>query len=210
MMISEVQDINFSSDISIVSSVLNQQKKFDIADTAWPNQDYEGNCKVAVLYTEDMLALKYEVQENDYLARYVSPNEPVYKDSCVEFFVAFDDSGYYNFEFNSNGACLAQFGTSKHNRAFILAADIRKIKVQKSFKQYQNGEPFYSWELTILLPLTVFSHHQIKTLKGKHGKGNFYKCGDDLAHPHFLCWNKIENPEPNFHVPEYFGELVFG
>ncbi|WP_051291253.1 carbohydrate-binding family 9-like protein [Pedobacter glucosidilyticus] len=207
--ISEVQHINFLSDISLVSSVLNQQKKHKINETFWPNVAYKGTCDVSVLYTADMLALRFEVQENDFLARYINPNEPVYEDSCVEFFLAFDDSGYYNFEFNSNRACLAQFGTNKHDRRFILAADLRKIKIQKSFRQNQNSELPYSWELTIMLPLTVFTHHQLKTLKGKCCKANFYKCGDDLKHPHFLCWNKVENHEPNFHLPAYFGELIF-
>ncbi|QEK51400.1 hypothetical protein FYC62_06755 [Pedobacter aquae] len=209
IVIPEAQELNFLSDIQLVSAALDQQTKHQIADTVWPNSNYKGLCTVATLYTANMLALKYEVQENDYLARYTNPNEPVYSDSCVEFFIAFDDSGYYNFEFNANGACLAQFGTSKHNREFILAADIRKIKMQKSFKQDQNGKLPYSWELTILLPLQVFSHHQLQTLKGKHCKANFYKCGDDLAYPHFFCWNKVENREPNFHLPAYFGELVF-
>ena len=39
-------------------------------------------------------------------------------------------------------------------------------------------------------------------------KGNFYKCGDETKTPHYGSWNPIENPTPDFHRPEGFGELV--
>ena len=37
---------------------------------------------------------------------------------------------------------------------------------------------------------------------------NFYKCGDKTAVPHFLSWNPVEVPSPDFHRPEFFGELI--
>ena len=40
-------------------------------------------------------------------------------------------------------------------------------------------------------------------------KGNFYKCGDMLSKPHFLSWNPIDTPSPDFHVPASFGLLTF-
>ena len=39
-------------------------------------------------------------------------------------------------------------------------------------------------------------------------KGNFYKCGDDTEYPHFGMWSPVELPAPDFHRPEFFGELV--
>ena len=49
----------------------------------------------------------------------------------------------------------------------------------------------------------------IESLKGVCATANFYKCGDDLPEPHFVSWNKIEAPTPNFHLPKYFGEIEF-
>ena len=40
-------------------------------------------------------------------------------------------------------------------------------------------------------------------------KANFYKCGDRLKQQHYLSWNPIDLPRPNFHCPEFFGELTF-
>ena len=41
-------------------------------------------------------------------------------------------------------------------------------------------------------------------------RGNFYKCGDKTAHPHFVSWNPVGTPSPDFHRPEFFGELLLG
>ena len=37
--------------------------------------------------------------------------------------------------------------------------------------------------------------------------GNFYKCGDATEMPHYLSWNPIQTERPDFHRPEFFGEL---
>ena len=36
-------------------------------------------------------------------------------------------------------------------------------------------------------------------------KGNVYKCGDMLPHPHFLSFFPIHLPKPDFHRPDFFG-----
>ena len=38
---------------------------------------------------------------------------------------------------------------------------------------------------------------------GLRARMNLYKCGDDLSHPHFLSWQPIEAPKPNFHLPAF-------
>ena len=40
-------------------------------------------------------------------------------------------------------------------------------------------------------------------------RANLYKCGDKLCSPHFLSWSKVELEKPNFHSPQFFGELTF-
>ena len=39
-------------------------------------------------------------------------------------------------------------------------------------------------------------------------RANFYKCGDKTAHPHYLSWSPIDTPKPDFHRPDFFGELL--
>lgn len=44
---------------------------------------------------------------------------------------------------------------------------------------------------------------------GQNAGVNFYKCGDDLPKPHYLCWNPIKSETPDFHLPEFFGNAIF-
>lgn len=67
----------------------------------------------------------------------------------------------------------------------------------------------FDWTMTVVIPVSCFFQHQIKTIKGKTCRANFYKCGDGLTKPHYLSWNNIETPKPDFHTPQYFGEFVF-
>ncbi len=36
----------------------------------------------------------------------------------------------------------------------------------------------------------------------------FYKCGDNTGRPHYGSWKAIAAESPDFHRPEFFGELV--
>jgi hypothetical protein len=38
-------------------------------------------------------------------------------------------------------------------------------------------------------------------------RANIYKCGDKCDQPHFLSWSPIGLPNPDFHCPEWFGEI---
>ena len=62
--------------------------------------------------------------------------------------------------------------------------------------------------VTIMLTGTV-RRSQRAPLYGARMKANFYKCGDKLQTPHFLSWNRIDLPSPNFHRPDFFGTLEF-
>lgn len=66
-----------------------------------------------------------------------------------------------------------------------------------------------AWTLTLIIPKDVFVYHQLASLHGQAGRANFYKCGDLLTDPHFTAWSNIRSPEPNFHLPEFFGAIQF-
>ncbi|MFD1631044.1 carbohydrate-binding family 9-like protein [Pseudopedobacter beijingensis] len=204
--------INYNSEIEIsnsaekISQLLDQAEKHFIKETSWRNKNYIGNCEFAVLYGKDAIAIKYYVTEDEIKAVYNQPNDPVYLDSCVEFFVSLDQDSYYNFEFNCNGTCLSQVGKNKQNRSFLPLFVIDSIKTTKSIKYIDIKDVhLINWELTVVIPFSAFINHQLDHLDGKELRMNFYKCGDELPQPHYLCWNKVETIEPNFHVPEFFG-----
>jgi hypothetical protein len=104
-----------------------------------------------------------------------------------------------------------QVGKSREQRVFAPNETIGKISRFPSLGHHviegQSGD--FRWELFIFIPLEVLYLDQFTTLKGKSLDANFYKCGDRLAKPHYLCWNPIEIRTPDFHRPEFFGTLIF-
>jgi len=167
-------------------------------------------------HSDDHLYLRYYVQEQTIQARYYTPNEPVYRDSCVELFIAFDESSYYNLEFNCLGTCLMEFGTGRNGRTKVKKGIIDKIQRQALIGRTLPGRTLpghesnlVDWQLTLGIPLEVFYKHEVTSLSGMRVRGNFQKCGDDTPQPHYLSWNQIETPTPDFHQPAFFGELVF-
>ena len=162
-----------------------------------------------ISYGDDAIYLKFNVKEKYFKATYQQTNDPVYKDSCVEFFIGFDDDHtYYNFEFNALGTTLVGYGIPG-NREHLPVTLINNIKTFAGSKTVSDSSLPFEWELSMAIPFNLFYKHSISTLKGKTCKANFYKCGDDLPEPHFLCWNNIIAGKPNFHLPEFFGALIF-
>lgn len=197
-----------SSDL--VSSLLDENIRNNIDNIPWFN-DADVKAAFSIAHTDEAVFLKFFVIEEHISARYNQPNDSVYKDSCVEFFMAFPgEAEYYNFEFNCKGNCHVGFGSKKEDRELIKLPLIDNIKTTSTFKtEYLEGKAMINWELTIAIPFASFWHHDIKSLKNQKAKVNFYKCGDELPQPHYLCWSPIQSSEPNFHLPEFFGEAIF-
>ncbi|RYE19996.1 MAG: hypothetical protein EOP42_28155 [Sphingobacteriaceae bacterium] len=159
-------------------------------------------------YHPKALIIKFQVEESSHQAVYQHTNDPVFKDSCVELFIAVDDSGnYYNFEFNSLGACLASYGKNRHVRKKLSSEQINGIQRQVKWIENAPLTQTYRWEIMIVLPPSIFCYHNLKSFTATSYKANFYKCGDDLVPLHYLAWNKITSPKPDFHQSEYFGTL---
>ncbi|HTN21955.1 MAG TPA: carbohydrate-binding family 9-like protein [Pelobium sp.] len=197
--------------VDIFTNELDHNIKYSINCNPW-NYEFSGEADVAMAYTDAGILLKFNVIEENIMARFTKTNDPVYRDSCVEFFIALDNEfAYYNFEFNCTGTCLAGYGTSADDRQLLSTKKIDQIEIRSSFKSLLFKEKeMVNWQLTLLIPNQVFQFHKIDSFNGREAKVNFYKCGDDLPKPHYLCWNPIMNTaQPNFHLPDYFGKAIF-
>ncbi len=162
-----------------------------------------------IAHSGTAILLNYYVEEKSVQAKYREINDPVYKDSCVEFFIAFnDDTSYYNLEFNCMGTCLAGFGNDRENRLLLSKDKVKAIKTNAQLKKIQDQD-LIAWELNLFIPISVFCHNNFTSLEGENCKVNFYKCGDDLPEPHFMAWKNVITKTPNFHLPEFFGEGYF-
>ncbi|PVY43727.1 carbohydrate-binding family 9-like protein [Pontibacter virosus] len=195
----------------LIDSELDKLPTQLISNAPWATTQEKPEVEFVMAHSGDCLFLKYYVTEQHVLARYRQPNDPVYKDSCVELFISFqNDPAYYNIEFNCLGTCRIGFGPERHNRKLLPPATIAKIRSSGTLRAGNSASHKKAWQLTLVIPISIFSEHQLASLESEeHARVNFCKCGDELPEPHFLTWNMIQAPEPNFHLPEFFGTVKF-
>lgn len=138
--------------------------------------------------------------------RYHNADDPVYKDSCLEFFVDFFPEmhkGYINFEINAAGAMLCMFGKSRENRLYVSAITDQRPAVKTVFAEDH-------WTAALFIPLSFINDiYGSKDFKpGQRLRGNVYKCGDETSRPHWGSWNWLGEDPIDFHQPETFGDFI--
>lgn len=202
-------DTDRHTSLDIIDRAMNHLQMNSIATAPWAAYAYKPQVKFSVAHGKDCILIKYWVKENNVQAVYTNTNDPVYRDSCVEFFIALEPGDdYYNFEFNYMGTCLAGFGKGKEDRTLLPVKVIDQIRKKSTIPTNKPGL-LISWELLLVIPFDVFYFHTLESLKGKTVMANFYKCGDDLPEPHYLVWSNIQSEIPDFHLPAFFGQMKF-
>lgn len=178
----------------------------------WKAYPYCPEVKFRMAYTDSAILLHYKVEEGSVRALADMDNGPVWKDACVEFFsIPAGDGVYYNIECNCAGFVLIGAGNKRNGREHAPIEVTEKILRWSSLGRspFEERVGDCSWELALVIPYSAFFKHHITSLEGKTIKANFYKCGDELRTPHYLSWNPIDLENPNFHCPEYFGNVHF-
>jgi hypothetical protein len=200
----------YHASMTEISQQLDESPFHPIDIAPWPKFAYRPGVKFSIAHGTDAVFLKYSVNEKFVRAIYDQPNDPVYKESCVEFFISFkQEEEYYNFEFNAAGTCLAGFGRHRNDRRMLPHAAIRSIRHQSLLKPVATDDANVCWELTLAMPLSAFHYHKLITVSQITCRVNFYKCGDELPEPHYVVWNNIEAPQPDFHLRDFFGSAEF-
>ena len=170
------------------------------------------NAAFSIRHDGSSIYLYYQVEEPQVRAVNTGFNSPVWEDSCVEFFLAFDgDDGYYNFEINAIGTILGAFGRDRHKRLPLPDSFLARIETTPSLGRdpIESLDERTTWEMSLVIPMEIFHFSTLHTLSGVDAHANFYKCGDKLKQPHFLSWKPVLSSTPDFHTPRYFGQLSF-
>ncbi len=178
----------------------------------WLTNGYHPRVEARLGWSRRFLYVRFLVGEKKAPVRYSRFQDPVYKDSCVEFFIDMFPAkrrGYINFEMNAAGTLLAQFGPGRDHRRSLWPEDLAGFSVIGAEELPEaGGGP--AWSVAYKIPLTLFGKFYGEELRpGHRAAANFYKCGDDTAIPHYGAWSPVETPTPDFHRPEYFGQLIF-
>lgn len=206
--IKKLPDLEDTCDLNTISGLLNTLEKHKLEFVPWTEFPYKPSVLFSIAYNPNTILLKFFVQEKQIRANNQKTNSPIWEDSCVEFFISFDNGdNYYNIEFNCIGTGLIGYGKSKIQRDLLDASLVNQVKTLSNIN-LEKGKKV-KWELTMLIPLSIFSNSALNTLENKKCTANFYKCGDLLPEPHFVAWSNIESENPNFHLPTYFGHLTF-
>jgi hypothetical protein len=200
-------------DLREISEKLDSPELWQKIDTVnWAGFSYRPSVSFAIAHSGREILIKFKVTESHFKAEKLNSNDNVYEDSCVEFFVSPADDGiYYNLEFNALGTCLMGSGTARDNSTRVDPALISRIRRLPSVA----GGPVlpvegnFAWDITIAIPVDVFFRHHTGDIGGSSFHANFYKCGDKLKIPHYLTWSQVATPVPDFHRPEYFGQIRF-
>lgn len=175
----------------------------EIAHFPWddPANSYKPEAWGQVAWDDTGLTVRLFCRERNPRAVYTKPNDPVYKDSCLEFFVkAEEGASYCNFELNAKAALLAGRG-EPGNRTRILEEG--QAVFQARPLSLEDG-----WGVELRVPFQVLGvGERADRSNPPRLRCNFYKCGDDTSIPHYGCWSPIDNLTPQFHLPEFFGQL---
>ena len=198
--------------LSQVSEILEAQgvrQAIDCVD--WPNEfPYKPITSFYIARDKECLFINYFVKGNYLRAVNSTDNSPVWEDSCVEFFVQIPgEKYYYNFEFNCIGTALAARRTGREDAEHFSADKMAKIKRYSSVgnKPFCEMEGLFSWNLLVAIPFELIGLDGGQLPESL--SANFYKCADGSSLPHYLSWSPIPIEKPDFHRPDYFGELRF-
>lgn len=188
---------------------LNASKGY-ISEVNWESYPYKPSASFRIARSSTHLVIMYDVRGLDLRAVTLEDNGPVWEDSCCEFFVSDTSDGtYYNFELNCIGTLLASKRRSRNDADMFSQEQLSRITRHSTLerKQIEENGVIRTWGTALCIPfdlIGIYGNSLPESIKA-----NFYKCADLAAHPHYVSWNRIDIPQPDFHRPDFFGELKF-
>lgn len=180
----------------------------------WPDYPYKPTVKFRIAHSDEEIYLQYLVVEDGTRATYGTDfGSHPFMDSCVEFFMipSATDSIYYNLEMNCIGHGTFDGGALRRPRTRFADDVLSQIRRESTLGDTPFGDRAgeQEWMLTLAIPKSIYSLSEVEPFSGRTVRANFYKCGDEMAVPHYLSWHEVGTERPNFHTPEYFGLIHF-
>ena len=206
-----VQNLSlYETDSDKMRLVLEKGREANIDQVNWKDQfPKELRVTVSVAHDNERLYLLYTVVGEQLHAVNIKDFDPVWQDSCVEFFMQRDgETDYRNFECNVLGTLLSRKHESREKGVIQEKEIMSSITRFSTIKhRYENGSQVSDWTMFLGIPKKALGFKNNEKLSGQKIRANFYKCGDETPEPHYISWNPIDLPTPNFHVPQFFGLL---
>lgn len=178
----------------------------------WPETfPYCPETTVEVSNDHEALFLSWHVKGEQLRAVTTEDQGPVWEDSCVEFFCQVPgDRHYMNFETNCIGAMVGsrRLGRAEDVQPFS-PDEMGRIERFCSFPReaFEEKDGLFEWDVKLRIPLDLI-FRESQPVFPQVLNVNFYKCADNTKNPHYVSWQPIQLPTPNFHCPQFFGQIV--
>ena len=203
----------------VIGTAWARAAELDIDSYPWFKSGQKEQTTVRLLFDQRAIHVQFLCEGKHIYADQTEINSAVCRDSCVEFFAQpalQTDQRYFNLEINCCGNFLLGWGINKQEIAwnFVepqlsskylrIASSITAPTKQESLKD--NG-----WWVAAEIPfelLSQLSGREIQLSSGSTWRANFYRCGG-RTNQQYACWNRVGTANPDYHQPEFFGELVF-
>ncbi|MBQ7632356.1 MAG: hypothetical protein IJS82_06350 [Paludibacteraceae bacterium] len=185
---------------------------YSIHQVNWPESyPYCPQTMVEVTNDHERLFLTFRVKGEQLRAVAMQDQEAVWEDSCVEFFCQVPgEEEYMNFEVNCIGTMVAARRKGRAEDVRPLPADeMASIERHCTYphQRIEERDGMFEWQVELSIPLRLIFGEDTPVFP-KTLRVNFYKCADQTKKPHYVSWQPIQLPTPNFHCPEFFGEIV--
>ena len=196
-----------------------EAEELSIDTYPWFKSGSKQGTTVRMLYDERAVYVQFLCEDKHIHADHTEINSSVCQDSCVEFFampLPQNDKRYFNLEINCCGNFLLGWGRNIEEIAgnFVapeLSAAYLKIATSEPGPRKQESPKDNGWWVAVEIPFELInqmSGDEIRPVSGTVWRANFYRCGGQTD-PQYACWNRVGTPGPDYHQPEFFGELVF-
>jgi len=196
-----------------------EAETLEIANFRPEGSDHRPRTRARLMYDDRGIYGMFHVLDRYVRCVHTHFQDPVSRDSCVEFFVLpKPDKGYFNFEFNCGGALLCYYiedcertenGFKK--RTALSEEDGERVRIQHSLPERIEEEitEETEWTLGFFIPFALLEKYTgpLGRVPGQTWRANFYKCASASSHPHYAAWSPVD--ELNFHLPWCFGEIMF-
>ena len=182
-----------------------------LGEVNWDEYPYRPDVSLHLGADGQYLYVRFDVRGLGLKAVCTEDNSPVWQDSCVEIFIGSPDGcGYFNFEMNCIGTLLAAKRRSRNEDVVHFAPDVMSRILRRTslaHEPFDEKEGIHDWSAVLGIPFALLGFAEGE--RPAMLRANFYKCADETANPHYVSWAPIRTPSPDFHRPEFFGELYF-
>ena len=203
----------------IIDTAWADAKNLSVENYPWFKSGHKESTATRLLYDERAIYVQFLCYDKHIYADRTEINSSVCQDSCLEFFaqpIPRVDQRYFNLEINYCGNFLLGWGKNiKEISGNFVAAELSskylKIAASEPGPTKQESPEDNGWSVAVNIPfelLSQLSDRQIKPTSGTVWRANFYRCGG-RTNQQYACWNRVDTPSPDYHRPEFFGELVF-